>query len=344
MEKIDTRKLKPEVLQQLRNQAIRLRKKGMTYKAISEVIDVHHTTICRWWKAYERQGKKGIRLKTRGRKHGAKRTLNPEQEKELQKIIEDKEPDQLKLPFALWTRRAVIQIIKKFYRIDMPLRTVGEYLKRWGFTPQKPLKRAYEQNPEAVQKWFEEEYPAIARRARKEKAEIQWGAETGLCNTFQHGRSYAPKGKTPIIRLNAKKERIKLISSVTNQGKVRFMVYNDTMNAQTFIKFLEGLVRDAGQKIFLVSDNLPVHHNKIVKKWISEHQDSIELFFLPAYSPELNPDEYLNCDLKAGVHSGPPARSKKDLKKKAISHLRMLQKKPQRVAKYFNQGKILYAA
>ena len=344
MEKIDTRKLKPEVLQQLRNQAIRLRKKGMTYKAISEVIDVHHTTICRWWKAYERQGTKGIRLKTRGRKHGAKRTLNPEQEKELQKIIEDKEPDQLKLPFAFWTRRAVIQIIKKFYRIDMPLRTVGEYLKRWGFTPQKPLRRAYEQNPEAVQKWLEEEYPAIARRAKKEKAEIQWGDETSLCNTFQHGRSYAPKGKTPIIRLNAKKERINLISSVTNQGKVRFMVYNDTMNAQTFIKFLERLVRDAGQKIFLVLDNLRVHHSKIVKKWISEHQDSIELFFLPAYSPELNPDEYLNCDLKAGVHSGPLARSKKDLKKKAISLLRMLQKKPQRVAKYFNHRKILYAA
>ena len=252
MEKTDTRKLKPEVLQQLRHQAIRLRKKGMKYKIISEIIDVHHTTICGWWKAYERQGTKGIRLKTRGRKHGAKRTLNPEQEKELQKIIEDKEPDQLKLPFALWTRRAVIQIIKKLYRIDMPIRTVGEYLKRWGFSPQKPLKRAYEQNAEAVKKWLDEEYPAIAKRAKKEKAEIHWGDETGLCNTSQHGRSYALKGKTPVIRLNAKKERINLISSVTNQGKVRFMVYHDTMSAQTLIKFLERLIKDAGQKIFLV--------------------------------------------------------------------------------------------
>ena len=344
MEKIDTRKLSQEALQQLRYQAIRLRKKGMTYQAISEIIDVHYSTICGWWKTYEKEGAKGIRLKQRGRKKGSSRTLNPEQEKELQKIIEDKEPDQLKLPFALWTRRGVQQIIKKFYKIKMPIRSVGNYLQRWGFTPQKPLKRAYEQNPEAVQKWLDEEYPAITRRAKKEKAEIQWGDETGLCNTSQHGRSYAPKGKTPIIRLNAKKERINLISSVTNQGKVRFMVYHDTMNAQTFIKFLERLIKDAGQKIFLVLDNLRVHHSKIVKKWISEHQDRIELFFLPAYSPELNPDEYLNCDLKAGVHSGTPARSKKDLKKKAISHLRMLQKKPQRVAKYFNHPKILYAA
>jgi len=344
MEKTDTRRLKPEVLQQLRHQAIRLRKKGMKDKAISEVIDVHHTTICGWWKAYEREGTKGIRLKTRGRKHGAKRTLSPEQEKELQKIIEDKEPDQLKLPFALWTRRAVIQIIKKLYRIDMPLRTVGEYLKRWGFTPQKPLKRAYEQNPEAVKKWLDEEYPKIASQAKKEGAEIHWGDETGLRNDSQHGRSYSPRGKTPVIRLCAKRERINLISSITNQGKVRFMVYQDTMNSQTLIKFLKRLIKDADKKVFLVLDNLRVHHSKLVKEWLKEHEKEIELFFLPSYSPELNPDEYLNCDLKAGVHSGAPARKKADLKKKTISHLRMLQKKPQRVMKYFKHPKILYAA
>jgi transposase len=344
MEKIDTRKLKPEVLQQLRHQAIRLRKKGLTYKAISEVIDVHYSTICGWWKAYEKAGAKGIRLKSRGRKHGTKRTLKPEQEKELQKIIEDKEPDQLKLPFALWTRRAVQQIIKKMYRIDMPIRTVGEYLNRWGFTPQKPLKRAYEQNPEAVKKWVAEEYPKIVGKAKQEGAEIHWGDETGLRNDSQHGRSYAPRGKTPAIRLCAKRERINLISSITNQGTVRFMVYQDAMNSQTLIKFLKRLVKDADKKVFLILDNLRVHHSKLVKEWLENHQEEIELFFLPSYSPELNPDEYLNCDLKAGVHSGPPARSKPDLKKKVISHLRMLQKKPARVAKYFKHPKIRYAA
>jgi len=344
MKKTDTRKLKSEVLQQLRHQAIRLRKKGMTYKAISEVIDVHYSTICGWWKIYEKQGAKGIRLKTRGRKQGEKRTLNPEQEKELQKIIEDKEPDQLKLPFALWTRRAILQIVKKLYRIDMPIRTVGEYLKRWGFTPQKPLKRAYEQKPEAVKQWIDEEYPKIVRQAKKENAEIHWGDETGLRNDSQHGRSYAPRGKTPVIRLCAKRERVNLISSITNQGKVRFMVYRDTMNSQTLIKFLKRLIKDADKKVFLILDNLRVHHSKLVKQWLKGHEKEIELFFLPSYSPELNPDEYLNYDLKAGVHSGPPARKKADLKKKTISHLRMLQKKPQRVMKYFKHPKILYAA
>jgi hypothetical protein len=195
-----------------------------------------------------------------------------------------------------------------------------------------------------VTKWLDEQYPAIAARAKKEQAEIHWGDETGLCSDSQHGRSYAPRGKTPAIRLCAKRERINLISSITNQGKVRFMIYKKTMNAQLFIKFLERLIKDAGRKIYLILDNLRVHHSKIVKSWVEEHKDQIELFFLPSYSPELNPDEYLNCDLKAGVHSGVPARTKGKLKSKALSHLRMLQKKPGRVVKYFKHPKIAYAA
>jgi transposase len=283
-------------------------------------------------------------MKKRGRPKGSCRTLDTEQENRLKKAITDKTLDQLKFPFALWTRRAVQQLINQLFSIDMPIRTVGEYLKRWGFTPQKPLRRAYEQNPKLVQQWLDEQYPAIAAKAKKEKAEIHWGDETGLCNDSQHGRSYAPRGQTPAIRLNAKKERINLISSITNQGKVRFMVYNQTMNSQTFIKFCQRLIKDADKKIYLILDNLRVHHSNIVKAWVEDHKDQIELYFLPSYSPELNPDEYLNCDLKAGVHSGALARSKSQLKSKALSHLRMLQKRPGRVAKYFKHPKIAYAA
>jgi transposase len=173
-----------------------------------------------------------------------------------------------------------------------------------------------------VQKRLDDDYPAIVARAKKENAEINWGDETGLCSDGQHGGSYAPKGHTPAIRLNAKKARVNLISSITNQCKVRFMIYNRTMNSQTFIKFCKRLIKDADRKVFLILDNLRVHHSHIVKDWIDRNKDRIELFYLPSYSPELNPDEYLNCDLKAGVHSGPPARSKTELKRKALSHLR----------------------
>lgn len=344
MKKTDARKLKPEVQQQLRHQAIRLRKTGRTYEEIAEIVGVHSTTVCRWYKAYEKQGSKAIRMKKRGRRYGTQRTLDVDQEKQIKRLIADKAPDQLKLPFALWTRIAVQQLVKKQWAIEMPIRTVGEYLKRWGFTPQKPLRRAYEQSPAAVKKWLDEQYPAIVKRAKVEKAAIHWGDETGLSTDAYYGRSYAPRGKTPALRLPAKRENLSLISTVTNNGKLRFMIYRGAMNAKTLIKFLERLIRDADRKVFLILDNLRSHHSKIVKAWLKNHQDKIELFFLPSYSPELNPDEYLNNDLKNGVHSKTPARTRAQLHKRAISHLRMVQKTPKRVQNYFKHPKVAYAA
>ena len=344
MEKIDARKLSTEAQQQIRDQAIRLKKSGRTYNEISEITGVHASAIGKWYRAYQREGPKAILIKKRGRPTGSCRTLSPEQEKMIQKAIYDKCPDQMKLPFALWTRVAVQQLIKQFWSINMPIRTVGEYLSRWGFTPQKPLRRAYKQNPKAVKRWMDVDYPKIVKRVKKEQAEIHWGDETGLCNDSYHGRSYAPRGQTPAIRIHPRCERVNLISTVTNQGKVRFMVYNEKMNSNVFIKFMKRLIKDSEKKIFLILDNLKVHHSYIARDWLEEHKDEIEVFFLPSYSPELNPDEYLNCDLKAGVHSGTPARTKDQLKKKAISHLRKLQKLPGRVKKYFKHPKIAYAA
>jgi len=199
---------------------------------------------------YKHGGKKALKIKKRGREVGSNRMLTPAQEKEIQKAIYDKCPDQMKLPFALWTRVAVQQLIKELWSIKMPIRTVGEYLSRWGFTPQRPLRRAYKQNPKAVKHWLDTEYPDIARRAIKEKAQIHWGDETGLCNDSYHGRSYAPRGKTPEIRMHPRCKRVNLISTVTNQGKVRFMVYDEKMNSQTLIKFMGRLIKDSDKKIF----------------------------------------------------------------------------------------------
>jgi len=177
-------------------------------------------------------------------------------------LIINKTPDQLKLTFALWTRQAVGEIIRLKFGIKMPIRTVGEYLKRWHFTPQKPLKRAYEQQPKAVKKWLDEEYPEIAQRAKKEGGEIHWGDETGIRSDSPHGRSYAPKGKTPVIRLSAKRCSLNLISTVTNQGKVRFMIYKETMNAEVLIKFMKQLIKGSYKKIGIVNLRyILVHHS-----------------------------------------------------------------------------------
>lgn len=338
--KIDARKLSLAALEEKRRLARQLRKRGMTRAEIGEIVGVHADTVGKWLKLRSDE----LSYETPGRKAGSGSRLSQEQSARIRALIIDKAPDQLKMAYALWTRESVRELIKMQYGIDLPVRTVGDYLKRWGMTPQKPQKRAYEQRAPEVQAWLEDEYPAIQEKAKHENAEIYWGDETGIRNDCQHERGYALKGKTPTIRLNAKRESINMISAVTNQGKVRFRFFEGSMNADMLIEFMMRLLKDAQRKVYLILDNLRVHHAKPVKEWLEEHKHMIEVFYLPAYSPELNPDEYLNCDLKAGIHSGKPARSKNELKLKASKHMRMLQRKPSRVRKYFQHRSIRYAA
>jgi transposase len=302
----DARKLKPEQQELLRQKAIRLRKKGKTFREIGQLLDVHPDTVGRWYRSYETGGTSAIAVQKRGPKNKPRR-LTEQQEQQVMEMIRDQMPDQYKLGFALWTRRAIAQLIKQQWGIDIPVRTLGDYLKRWGFTPQKPLKKAWEQNPSRVDAWLKEEYPEIQARAKAENAQIFWGDETGIQNNTQHGRSYAPAGQTPVQPLPAKRVSLNMISAITNQGTVRFLLYESTMTAKVLKKFLRALIESTPGKVFLILDNLRVHHAKVVKRWLERKavKRYLEVFFLPAYSPELDPDEYLNCDLKSMVHSGP---------------------------------------
>lgn len=344
MEKVDARRLSPATQYELRKQYIRLRKKGMSNLLAAETVGLSVTRCSNIWQLYQLGGLDGIKPKPRGRRQGDQRQLNAEQEAELQVLLVDKTPDQLKLAFALWTRDAVRLLIRKKYALDLPLRTITDYLKRWGFTPQRPTKRAYEQNPNKVAQWHETTYPGIQARAKQEKAEIHWGDETGVQNDAYFARGFAPKGKTPVVQINATKSRVNMISSITNRGKVRFMLYRENMTSQVLIKFLSRLVKESARKVFLILDNLRVHHSKLVKAWLEEHKDKIELFYLPAYSPEFNPDEYLNGDLKQRIRSGVPARTEKELTKKTRSFMKTLQRRPHHVRNYFRHPKIAYAA
>lgn len=346
MKNTDARKLNQETQYELRKQVVRLKKKGLDNKAISEIVGLSQSHISTIWQKYQRGGLDAIKPGVRGRRHGAQRELTAEQEVGIQKLLVDKTPDQLKLAFALWTRDAVRLAIKQTYGIELPLRTITDYLKRWGFTPQKPTKRAYEQNPKAVAQWHETVYPQIQARAKQEKAEIHWGDETGIQNDAYNAKGFAPKGKTPIVRINATKSRVNMISSITNRGKVRFMLYKETMTAKVLIKFMSRLIKDSDRKVFLILDNLRVHHSKVVKAWLEQEEikERIEVFYLPSYSPELNPDEYLNGDLKHRIRSGLPARSEKELTKKTRSFMRTLQNRPDHVQNYFKHPKIAYAA
>lgn len=340
----DARSLSPSPQQALREQAIRLREDGKSYDEIGAIVGVHSTTVCQWYKRYERQGEAGLRAQARGRQPGSGSRLTTTQARRIQGLITDKLPEQLKLSFALWTRQAVAQLIADQYGVLLPIRTVGDYLRRWGMTPQKPAKRAYEQCPKAVQQWLDTVYPDIAARAQTEGAEIHWGDESGVRSDARQGRSYAPKGQTPVAEIPARRVRVQMISTVTNAGQMRFMLFTQPMHAQLLIGFLQRLIKASDRKVFLILDNLRVHHSYRVRDWVRAHAHEIELFYLPAYSPQLNPDEYLNNDLKARVHSNPPAKSIKTLRGQMLSALRSIQRRAGHVQRYFKHPKVQYAA
>ena len=344
MEKIDARTLNQEAQEALRNQIVRLRKAGRSHKDIANIVGVSESHCSRVWTRYQKGGASLVAKGKRGRRQGEQRNLSAEQEAEIKRLIIDKMPNQLKLSFALWTRDAVRLLIEQRCELTMPIRTVGEYLKRWGFTPQKPAKWSKEQCTPAVANWLLKEYPAIEKRAKQEKAEIYWGVETGIQTGANVEKGYSPKGKTPVLRQTSRKDRINMISAITNQGKVRFMFYKETMNSKRLITFMKRLIKDAGRKVYLILDNLKVHHSGVVTDWLEKHRDKIEVFYLPSYSPELNPDEYLNNSLKGRVHSGTRAQNAKQLESKARKHMRHLQNNRSKAKKFFEHPCAAYAA
>jgi len=344
MQATDMRSLSREARHERRVQVIRLRKGGHTYDEIAALTGLSRTGVFDICKRHEAAGAQALKDAPGGRALGDGRRLEAAQEAEIRKLITDRTPDQLKMPYALWTRAAVAELIAQRFGIKLAVRTMGLYLQRWGFTPQKPMKKAYEQSPAAVKKWLEEEYPVIAACAKVEGAEIHWGDETGLRSDDVRGRSYAPQGQTPVVRVNNKRHGLSVISTVTNKGQMRWKAFDGALNSDILIDFLRRLVKDAGRKIYLILDNLRVHHSKPVKAWLAEHKHEIEVFYLPSYSPELNPNEMANADLKQAVTKLAPARTKLQLVKATARHLRSVQRQPQRIRSYFEHEPVRYAA
>lgn len=340
----DARTLDPAAQMEKRRLAMTLREAGESFSAIGRTVGVHYMTVSMWWDRYQAGGFEALAVQTRGPKVGKHRRLTARQEQAIQKAITDTTPDQLKLPFALWTRVAIAQLIQQRFGIALPVRTMGHYLTRWGFTAQKPLKRAYEQRPEAIAAWRKTEYPRIKRRALAEGAEIHWGDETGLSTSDSRGRSFAPKGKTPVRPILSQRRSVSFLSTISNAGTLRFMVLKEAIDAPTLIRFFTRLCKDAGHKVFVILDNLNVHKARAVREWVADHSDTIELFYLPPYAPELNPDEYLNGDLKLSVAKRAPARNRDDLLRTATSRLRSLQRCPAQVKKFFHHPRVQYAA
>ncbi|MHB1239503.1 MAG: IS630 family transposase [Gammaproteobacteria bacterium] len=341
----DARRLSPGEQHERRRQVIRAYKRKLNKRQIARDVGLSYCATCKIIDRYNAGGMAALAPRTRGRRAGAKRTLSAEQEASIRRTICDKRPEQLKMEFALWSRAAVRELIERECQVTLHLRSVGKYLARWGFTPQKPIKRAYEQSPEAVRIWLDETYPTIAERARTEGAEIHWGDETALVNTDVRGRSYAPRVKTPVaMAVGGTRQKLSMLASVTNQGKARWMIIDGAFNHEKLIEFFEALVADANRKVFLILDNLGVHHCKPVKQWLAEHSAQMEVFYLPSYSPELNPEERLNADLKHVIRRNVPARTKAKLRAATEEHMAVIGSEPERVKAYFRDPRVKYAA
>ena len=338
------RKLPAAAQEERRRQVIGLRQAGVTYGAIAGRVGLSRTGVFDICQRFAAEGAKGLVGKPRGRKPDEQRLLDAAQEAEVQGLIRRHTPDELGLPFALWSRAAVRALIARRCGVELAVRTVGKYLARWGFTAQKPIRRAYERDPAAVRRWLRRDYPAIVARAKRARGAIFWGDETGLRSDDVRGRSYAPRGRTPVVRVCHKRAGLSLISAVTNRGELRWMVVDGAVNAPAFIRFLERLVRDARCKIFLILDRLKAHRARLTRDWLAEHRAEIEVFYLPSYSPDLNPDEGVHADLKHAVPRKAPARSKQQLRRAAIGHMRRLSRMPKRIRSIFRHPQFRYAA
>jgi transposase len=339
------RKLAPAAQEERRRQVIGLRESGLTYEAIAAQAGLSKTGVFNICQRFAATGVAGLAAKRRGPEPGTGALLQAGQAAEVRELICQHTPDALGLPFALWSRAAVRTLVeRRCGGVRLAVRTMGTYLARWGFTAQKPLRRAYEQRPAEVQHWLETDYPAIVARARREKGVIFWGDETGLRGDDVRGRSYAPRGRTPVVRPSQKRASVGLISAVSNKGTLRWMVLEGGLKAPVLIRFLERLIREVPRKVFLILDNLPAHRSRAVRAWLAERRRQIEVFYLPAYSPELNPDEGLHADLKQAVTGKPPARSRPELKRRVINHMRRLSKLPGRVRSFFHRPTARYAA
>jgi len=343
MEKRDARLLTPQAQEEVRRQAIKMLNKGRQQTVVAKELEVSRKQVNGWWKRYQEGGWEALKARKRGPKGGS-RKLTAEQELEVQRLIAEKAPDQLKLKYALWTREAVGQLIKKRYGVVYALQSLSVVLKRWGFTPQRPLKRAYEQRPAEVQRWMQESYPAIQAKAKAEKAEIWWGDETAAKPEAHVRRSFAPKGQTPVVRQPAKRFHSSLISAINNQGKMQWMALQEPLNVEIFLKFLGQLIKYRKRKVILIVDNLRVHHAKDVKAWLAQNKERIEVYYLPSYSPELNPDEYLNNDLKQNLNRDGVPANKTQLDAKVRLAMFKLEGRPEKIRSFFRHHKVLYAA
>lgn len=339
----DARRLDAPALQLLRRQTVQAVRAGMSQTEAARTFGASLRAVSKWMRLERGGGLRALRLKRRGRRPGAGR-LNPKQAERIRRMILDRLPDQWKLPFYLWTRAAVAELIHREYGIEVSRVTVGRYLARWGFSAQKPIKRAYERDERAIARWLRHDYPALARRAKREKAAIYWGDEMGLRSDHVTGTSFAPRGHTPVVRATGQRFGCNMISAITNKGALAFMVFQGKFEAAVFVQFMTRLLKQLEGRLYLIVDGHPVHRSSAVRRFVAQHKRRLRLILMPGYCPELNPDELLNQDVKTNALGKSRPTNRGELLGSVRSHLHRRQKQPQVIQHLFREKHVRYAA
>jgi transposase len=336
----DARKLGHKSLTDLRKRAVASIQSGESPSSVAEVLGVNERTVYRWLAAYRNGGWGNLDARKRG---GRPRKLDDKAMKWIYETVATKSPLQLKFEFALWTAKMVQELIKKKFSIRLSHSSVCRLLGQLGLSAQRPLWRAYQQDPESVERWKKETYPKIRKRARRVGARIFFADEAGIRSDFHSGTTWGKRGVTPIVSSTGARFSANVISAVSAQGELRFMVVSGRVNAGVFIEFLKRLLVNATTPIFLVVDGHPTHRAKKVKEFVAKQKGMLELYFLPPYSPELNPDEFVWNDLKNNVLGRKALSNREEMRAHIISHLRRMQKLPRLIASFFRAPTTCYA-
>ena len=341
---IDPRSLSPEAQEALRRRAVEMvSAQGQKISHVAKLLGVSRMSVSTWVKAARSGGGAALAARKRGRKPGHT-ILSAPQTRRVLGWVRDRCPDQLKLPFFLWTQEAVQALIQKRLGVEVSRSTAGRLMRAHGFSAQKPRRRAFEQDQAAVDQWLQEQYPALAAQAKAEKAVILWGDETGMRSDHQTGTSYSPVGRTPVIDGTGKRFKCNMISALSNRGQLQFLIFKANFTVGVCLRFLRRLLKHNRRKVVLIWDGHPVHSSAAVAKFVAENAPRLKVYRLPTYSPDLNPDELVNNDVKSNALGRKRPRNLKQMIRHIRAHMHKRKNDPALVRRFFQEESVRYAA
>ncbi|MEW5629014.1 IS630 family transposase [Streptomyces hydrogenans] len=315
---------------------------GRDREDVAAIFGVSLKAVDQWWAKWQAGGREALVMRPRGKPVGVHQVLGEAEQAAVRQAVLDHTPSGLGLSGQLWTRGLIGELIFKLYRVRFTEPGVGKYLKRWGLTFQRPDKRAVEQDPEAVRIWREETWPAIRARAKAENAEVLFADQVGIRSDQVTGRTWGAKGQTLVVHRTGNRFSANAMSAISTRGRMHFMVFTESFDAKVMCRFLARLVGNFDRKVHLVVDRHPAHRSKAVRAWLADHEDRVELHFLPSYSPELNPDELVDADLKRSLPHTHRARNQTELAAETRRFFHRRQRQPGIVRGYFGGRHVCY--